>query len=89
MKIGCPSDEVQFLIFANFTSLSEIPANIHSHMNAVMSWCLGENLNNAAVILMPAHTYNRGKLYLEEQRVTAALGGGWHEFGPLLLPLVY
>ena len=72
-RIAAGNDDIPILAVANMSSLSEIPATTYSHMSAYLSWMLADNANNTGLVLYPAYTYNRGKLHVDEQRVTTSL----------------
>ena len=73
LSLGADPDDTPIIAIANWTSLSEIPAHLYNHMNAFINWLLADDVNNLGLVLNPVHTYNRGKLHVDEQRVTTSL----------------
>ena len=66
-------EDLPLVVLANMTSLSEIPAPLFIQIEGFLSWCLSESPQSCAVVLYPVHTYHRGKLHMDELRVTQTL----------------
>ena len=57
----------------NWAAPSVTPQHIQKEQLHVVSWALSENKNNVCLLVMPAHTNPKNKLYVLEQSVLTKL----------------
>ena len=77
-KTGTSLDNLPTLVMLNWTT----PCSSHNEdfdkQAHILNWVLHENIKNAACVLLPVYSYNRGKLYMEEVKAVKAIGDAGH-----------
>ena len=77
-KLGVVSHKIPTLVFLNWAAPCVIPAVVQENQLNVLSWALADNMQSCAFTIYPTFSYMKGKLHLEETKVTAALTRGNH-----------
>ena len=77
-KLGVVSHKIPTLVFLNWAAPCMIPVVVQENQLNVLSWALADNMQSCAFTIYPTFSYMKGKLHLEETKVTAALTRGNH-----------
>jgi len=72
-KTGTAQDELSYLVYWNTSVPSLIQKDVLNQQVALLSWMLADAMASCAMVLMPVHTYNKGKLSLEEKSLLERL----------------
>ena len=72
-KSGCQPDKLSYLTYWNASVTSLIPKEIYNQQIGMLSWLLSDNMESMACCLLPVHTYNKGRLSLEEKNLLERL----------------
>lgn len=77
-KLGGSLEDILNIPLLNWVSPCMIPFNFQADQINVLTWALNDNLKSCAIALMPAFTYSKGKLHLEETKFISQLSKGNH-----------
>lgn len=72
-RSGCHPDKLSYLAYWNASVTSLIPKEIYNQQVGMISWLLSDNMESMACCLLPVHTYNKGRLSLEEKTLLEKL----------------
>ena len=63
---------------AGWISPSLVPVETFEKQLGVLAWALNDNMLGAGIVTMPMHTYNKGKLHLDQAKVLEPILLGNH-----------
>ena len=72
-KTGVAQDELSYLVYWNTSVPSLIQKDVLNQQVVLLAWMLADQMASCAMVLMPVHTYNKGKLSLEEKALLERL----------------
>jgi hypothetical protein len=72
-KLGCDTAKIPIVCFLNWSAPCVISSTVQDAQCNVLSWVTNDNMQSVGVVLYPVFTYQKGKLHLEESKVTQQL----------------
>ena len=77
-KLGCDPGKIPALVFLNWSAPSLIASTVYDSQSSVLAWVTNDNMQSVGVVLCTVFTYAKGKLHLDETKVTNQLTRGNH-----------
>jgi len=77
-KQGLGMHKIVSIVALNWAAPCLIPAKHQDGQINVLSWVLNDNMQSIALVVYPVYSYQKGRLYLEEQKATSVLAKGTH-----------
>jgi hypothetical protein len=72
-KLGCEVAKIPIVCFLNWGAPCLISVGVQDAQFNVLAWVTNDNMQSVGVVLYPVFTYQKGKLHLEESKVTQQL----------------
>ena len=72
-KLGCEVSKIPALVFLNWSAPCLIASTVYDAQSNVLAWATNDNMQSVGIVLYPVFTYAKGKLHLEETKVTNQL----------------